>query len=387
MVSIEEALHTVYSQKITLAETRVPLSKSLGFCLAEKIVSPFDLPSFDNSAMDGFAVCGISDSYHIVGEVAAGSTAQVSLKQGEAMRIFTGSKVPDNTTAVIMQEKTRVDGSTVYCDDTAQEGKNIRLKGKELKKGQNVFEAGHVVTPATLGMIGSLGINTLDVFQKPAVRIITTGNELLALGETRKEGQIYESNSLALTGALEQFGYYCIEKQQISDDFEQIKAGIEEYLSNSDLLILSGGTSVGEYDYVKQALLENGVEQLFYKVFQKPGKPLFFGRKKDKYVFALPGNPASSLTCFYVYVLPILQKMSGVKATGLPRVSIPIANSYESNSDRPVFLKAKVENQKVTILNNQGSSMIHSMATGNALVFLKEPQLLQEGDLAECILI
>lgn len=387
MVSIEEALKTVQTQKVKLTKTEVPLSKSLGFCLAEKVMAPFDLPSFNNSAMDGYAVYGISDSYQIVGEVAAGNTAKNDLKKSEAMRIFTGSKVPDNTTAVVMQEKAHVEGATVYIDGPVIEGKNIRLKGEELKKGQEVFKAGHAITPATLGMVGSLGIDTLKVFQKPAVRIITTGNELIAPGETRKAGQIYESNSLALTGALEKFGFSCIEKQQISDDFDDIKTGIEMYLESSDLLILSGGISVGEYDYVKQALLENGVEELFYKVFQKPGKPLFFGRKEDKFVFALPGNPASSLTCFYVYVLPLLQKMSGARITGLPRVSTPLSHSYEMKSDRPVFLKAKVENQHVTILNSQGSSMIHTMATGNALVFITGPQRLREGDLVECIVI
>lgn len=387
MISIDKALQIVDKQEVKLTKTEVPVSNSLGFRLAETIVSPFNLPSFNNSAMDGFAVCGISDSYNVIGEVPAGTIAQYSLNEGEAMRIFTGGKVPDNTTAVIMQERTHVDGTTVHIKDTVSEGKNIRPKGRELEKGQKVFEAGHAISPASMGLIGSLGIDSVQVFQKPSTRIITTGNELIAPGESRKEGQIYESNSIALSGVLEDFGFKCQEKKQIRDDLEDIKAGIADYLQKCDLLILSGGISVGDYDYVMQALIENGVEKLFYKVFQKPGKPLFFGRKGDTFVFALPGNPASALTCFYVHVLPLLKKLSGASETSLKRVSIPLAHSYETKSDRPVFLKAKIEDQSVSILNRQSSSMIHSMALGNALVFIDGPRHLQQGDLAECILI
>ncbi|HYW34786.1 MAG TPA: molybdopterin-binding protein, partial [Balneolaceae bacterium] len=173
----------------------------------------------------------------------------------------------------------------------------------------------------------------------------------------------------------------------IKDDFEAIKAGIADYLDRSDVLLLSGGISVGDYDFVKQALEENGVTELFYKVFQKPGKPLFFGRKKNTFVFALPGNPASSLTCFYIHVLALLQKLSGANQTGLQRVLIPIGHDFKNTSERPVFLKAKIEGQSVSILNRQSSSMIHSMAMGNALVFLNEHQMVSEGDMVKSILI
>lgn len=387
MISIEEALDIIHSQHVSLAKIELPLTDARGYCLAENITAPFNLPSFNNSAMDGYAVCGTTNTYELVGEVAAGNPTENSLHEGEAIRIFTGGKVPGNTTAVIMQEKTKVDGSTLTIDDTVDEGKNIRRQGEELRKSEQVFKESHVVTPATIGLIGSLGIETVNVYSKPAVRLIVTGNELLALGEPRTEGQIYESNSLAINAALEQYGFSCKEKQQIPDDFDQIKAGIATYLANSDVLILSGGISVGDYDYVKQALLDNGVEQLFYKVYQKPGKPLFFGRKKDTFVFALPGNPASSLTCFYIHVLPLLQKMNGSKITGLQKSSIPLAHDYHQRSDRPVFLKARVEQNEATILDHQGSSMIHSMALGNALVFIDKPKQLKKGDPVTCLLI
>lgn len=387
MVSIEEALNIIQNQPGRISKITISLEEAAGFCLAEPIIAPFDIPSFDNSAMDGYAVCGTESTYEITGEVAAGDTSQHELKHGEAMRIFTGGKVPEKTTAVIMQEKTTVKDKTLSLHEEVISGKNIRLKGSELTNAQEVFTAGHRITPATIGLLASIGKNSISVFQKPNVGIITTGNELVAPGEALHEGQIYESNSYALIAALKQHGFPCQEKKQIPDDFEAIKAGIADSLEKTDVLILSGGISVGDYDFVKQALIENGVEELFYKVFQKPGKPIFFGRKDNKFVFALPGNPASSLTCFYIYVIPLLQKLSGVSNIGLPRLKVPLAHDYELNSDRPVFLKALVANEKLSILDGQGSSMIHSMAMGNALAFISGPQKFGQNDLVDCFLI
>ncbi len=310
-----------------------------------------------------------------------------NLKEGEAVRIFTGAKVPENTTAVMMQEKTRVEDKMLHLEQMPKEGQSIRRKGGELEEGELVFEKGYTITPAGIGLIGALGIEKMQVYKKPAIHLITTGNELIAPGKTKGEGQIYESNSYALVAAAEQFGFECQEKKQIADDFEKIKAGIKDSLEISDVLILSGGISVGDYDFVKQALEENGVEELFYKVFQKPGKPLYFGRKGNKFIFALPGNPASSLSCFYIYVLPFLQQLSGSEKNGLERYSFPITHDFENRSDRPSFLKAKLIEGKVEILDGQGSSMIRSMAMGNALAFLDADTSVQKGDLIECFLI
>lgn len=387
MITIEQALKIVQQQEIKRTSKEVNLEDSHGFYLAEEITSPFDLPSFDNSAMDGYAVSGISDKYKIVGEITAGETSEKSLQSGEAMRIFTGAKVPNNTTAVLMQEKTNVEDSVLHMEETVKEGQHIRPRGNELAMGQMVFSPGHFISPATVGLIGSLGMNRVKVYSKPEIRIISTGNELISPGESKSEGQIYEANSYALKSALNRFGFDCHEKTHIEDDFSAIQEGIADFLDRSDVLLLSGGISVGDYDFVKQALEENGVAELFYKVFQKPGKPLYFGRKKNKFVFALPGNPASSLTCFYIHVLPLLQRFSGARDTGLKRVNIPINHEFEYNSDRPIFLKANIEDQSVSILNRQSSSMIHSMAMGNALVFFDGPKSVQRGDMIETILI
>ena len=387
MITIEEALKIIKDQQISSKTETRNLSECLGFSLSEDISASFDMPSFDNSAMDGYALCGISKEYTVIGEVAAGEAGEFTLKDGEAVRIFTGAKVPENTTAVMMQEKTSLTGKQLFLEQEPRKGQSIRKKGEELKKGQIVFEKGYTVSPAGIGMIGGLGINEVEVFKKPVINLITTGNELVKPGKPKREGQIYESNSYALAAACENYGFQCQDKKQIEDDFEAIKSGIKESLETADVLILSGGISVGDYDFVKQALEENGVEEQFYKVFQKPGKPLYFGRKGDTFVFALPGNPASSLSCFYIYVLPLLFKLSGSKKPGLEPYYFPVSHDYENRSDRPSFLKAKITNGEVSILDGQGSSMIQSMALGNALVFLPAETSVKKGDAVECYLI
>ncbi len=387
MVSIEEALTLVTQQKVSLIPDELPLAQSLGCFLSNPITSPFDLPSFDNSAMDGYAVCGFDTAFEVIGEVAAGSTQDAQLKPGQAMRIFTGGKVPKDTTAVIMQEKTSVVGTTLTLEEEVVEGKNIRRKGVEIAKGKVVFDAGHLITPASIGVLSSLGYGSVAAYQQPVIHVIATGNELVEPGDEKESGQIYESNSQTLAAALQDQGFYCGSRQKIEDDLDAIANGIEDNLEQCDVLLITGGISVGDYDYVKEALEENDVEEIFYKVFQKPGKPLFFGRRDDQFVFALPGNPASSLTCFYVYVLPLLQKMAGGKGNGLMRLNLPLGHNYEIKFDRPVFLKAHIMDGKVRILDGQGSSMIHSMAKGNALALVKGPVQLSEGDFVECLLI
>ncbi|MCR9227486.1 MAG: molybdopterin molybdotransferase MoeA [Flavobacteriaceae bacterium] len=387
MVTIEEALRIVKDQKISLKRESKSLGDALGYALATNTVSPFDVPEFDNSAMDGYALCGLCQEYQLVGEVAAGDSKDISLQDGEAVRIFTGAKVPQNTTAVMMQEKTSVKNGTLYLDEMSKIGQNIRKKGGQLTEGQAVFEKGHLLNPPSLALMGSLGLSELEVFSRPQVNIITTGNELVKPGEPKTEGQIYESNSYAICGALQQFGFQYHQKTQIKDDFEATKAGIKKALKSCNVLIVSGGISVGDYDFVKQSLEENGVNHLFYKVFQKPGKPLYFGRKENQFVFALPGNPASSLTCFYVYVLPLLQKLSGYGNVGLTTYQFPIKHGYENRFGRPSFLKAAVVDGKAEILDGQGSSMIQSMAKGNALAFVDHGEVLKEGDLVRCKLI
>ena len=387
MVEIQEALEIIRSLHVQLDTEVVGLKDSLDRVLAEDLKADIDLPGFDNSAMDGYALGGLQQEYKIVGEVAAGDSKEFILKNGEAVRIFTGAKVPEGSSAVIMQEKTEVKQNLLILEELPKEGQCIRKKGEELNKGELVFSKSYQITAAAIGMLGSLGLNKVKVFKKPVIQLITTGNELVAPGESLQAGQIYESNSGAIEAALVSKRFSSSASRKINDDFELIKTGISEALQNTDVLILSGGISVGDYDFVKQALEENGVVELFYKVKQKPGKPLYFGRKGNQFVFALPGNPASSLSCFYIYVLPLLQKLSGLPGKGLLELNLPIFSDFHNRGDRPVFLKANIDNNFVEILNAQGSSMIGSMAKGNALAFVEANEKIGKGSLIKTFLI
>jgi molybdopterin molybdotransferase len=387
MISIQKALDIIYKESIQLSVEKRPIEKSLGYYLAEEIKAPFDLPLFDNSAMDGYAVCGNLQNYHIVGEVQAGNTTSTHLLEGEAVRIFTGAKVPKTATAVIMQEQTKVIGEELFIQTSFTNGQNIRRKGNELKKFDSVFHSSYLIKPATIGLLTSLGMTDVSVFKKPKISIISTGDELIPAGSQLKDGQIYESNAFTLSSALQMYGFSAAEKLHLKDDLALVKRSIRSVLSTSDVVLLSGGISVGDYDFVRKALEENEVSELFYKVNQKPGKPLYFGRWNNTFVFALPGNPASSLTCFYVYVLPLLQRVSGAKTLGLLRIRLPLKTTYQMKSDRPTFLKAFVENNTVSILDGQASSMIHSMASANALCFIDKVGDNPAGTLVDCIIL
>ncbi|HCS20226.1 MAG TPA: molybdopterin molybdenumtransferase MoeA [Bacteroidetes bacterium] len=387
MVRVEEALQKITSQEVPLETATYAVFESLGYCLAETIYAPFDLPSFDNSAMDGYAICGSGTTFKLKGEVAAGDTGTYSLNEGEALRIFTGARTPENTTAVIMQEHTRLEANTVCLEKEYHAGQNVRKQGTELAAGQEVFPIGHQLTPASIGLLSSLGFASIKGYRQPRVHILVTGDELVAPGAPLKPGQIYESNGATLAAVLQQFGIKAIAIYAIKDQLEALSQQVVKSLKEADFILISGGISVGEYDFTKKALEQNGVEEVFYKVKQKPGKPLWFGKKANRFVFALPGNPASALTCFYIYAWPLLQKFQGLPATGLTRQKVSITHNYKANPERPEFLKAKIEQEKVTILEGQSSSMIFSMALANALVFTGSLNEMRAGDEVECILI
>lgn len=368
MVSIEEAFEYIAKQRPVRVKQHVHPSEAVGLHLADVVVSPMDIPVFDNSAMDGYALCGESDTYKIIGEVAAGSQSELTLAPGQAARIFTGARVPKGTTAVIMQEKTLVEGYALSLTEIPAAGANVRTRGEEIRQGQEVFQAGHYINAATVGMLLSLGITSVSVFARPRVGILITGNELVTAGEPLGEGQIYESNGGSLQAALQQLPVEVTGVTKVTDDLESTSSAIRDLLGDVDILLISGGISVGDYDFVKEALVQNEVEEVFYKVDQKPGKPLFFGKRKHQFVYALPGNPASSLTCFYLYVTPLIHQFLGGAAKVSERVRL--GHDFEVRGLRPTFYRAKVEQGVATILDKQSSSMLHSFALGNGLVFL-----------------
>ncbi len=374
MTSVEQAIQLVNKYtKPTEKTTTIAVSASIGTVLAKDIVSPINMPPFRQSAMDGYALGSVEGkSFSLVGEVQAGDDRDPNIAKGEAIRIFTGAPVPSSAKAVVMQEKVTVDNNTVVLQEVASLNSNIRPEGEQIKKGEVALTKGTVITPAGIGYLATLGITHVEVYQKPSIAIIATGNELVPPGQSLQHGQIYESNSVMLSTALNASGFTHIEFYKVEDEYNATKTILDKAIQQYDVVLISGGISVGDYDFAGKALRDIGVEEIFYKVKQKPGKPLFFAKKESTTIFALPGNPASSLSCFYIYVIPALLKISGYAAYGLQRSTAISDCTYIKKGERAEFLKATVKDEKVTILDGQASSMLRSFALANTIVYLPE---------------
>ncbi|HRA98798.1 MAG TPA: molybdopterin molybdotransferase MoeA [Ignavibacteria bacterium] len=393
MISVKDAKNKLYKSVKKMPATIKNISDITGYFLSESIKSPVDLPPFDQSAMDGFAV-NFDDtvgnmnnefSFLIIGEIKAGDKPIKFLKKNTAVYIYTGAAVPINSTCVVMQEKAVVKkGSVTISLSDLKTVSNIRSKGSEIKKGQVALTKGHQINPASIGFLCSMGIDKIKVIDKPILSVLSTGNELQRPGKKLSPGKIYESNSLMLESVIKECGYEISKINSVKDVKDKISFCINNMIKTSDVILISGGISVGKYDLVKEILHNLGVREIFYKVLQKPGKPLYAGKYKDKLVFALPGNPAASLTCFYEYVLPCLNKMSGHSEFELNKKFFPLSKPYELKGEKDLFLKAKIENDMIAILEGQGSNILRSFTESNAIVFLNSGnKLLKKGSYVE----
>jgi len=376
MISVTEALAIVYKTQVSLHPKSLPLIDANGLILAKDVLSAINMPPFRQSAMDGYAlhIDKNSSNYQIIDEIKAGDTTNPVLNSGQAVRIFTGARVPDTANSVLIQEHATIDGNLIYPDKPSKIQQNIRPRGEQIKVGDTALKKGTKITPAAIGFLAGLGITEVEVYLPPKVGIILTGSELVTPGTALGDGKIFESNSYQLIAALHQLHVPIIKSYKVEDTYEITKNTISEAIEVCDLVLISGGISVGDYDFVKKALNELNTKELFYKVKQKPGKPLFFGENKNTKIFALPGNPASSLTCFYIYALPLIQKMMGNPDSGLSKTSKISSSNFIKNNDRAQFLKAKTNGQKVEILEGQSSAMLHTYSIANALVYLPENQ-------------
>ncbi|MCB0727514.1 MAG: molybdopterin molybdotransferase MoeA [Ignavibacteriae bacterium] len=396
MLSVNQAKKILFENVKKLSAVKRSVSEVSGYVSADNIKSPVDLPLFDQSAMDGFAVNfepGRLNKekiyFDIAGEIKAGDKPFGRLKKNTAVYIYTGAAVPVNTTCVVMQEKTEVENGKVYIQtDALLKGSNIRYKGSQIKKGKSALQKGFLLNPGAIGFLCSMGINNIRVTRKPTVSVLSTGNELQSSGIKLTPGKIYDSNSVMLKTAVNDNGFETSSVNSVEDDKKKLSKYISGMLTSSDVLIISGGISVGKYDLVRGILESYGVKELFYKVSQKPGKPLYAGKLKDKIIFALPGNPAASLVCFYEYVLPVLRKMSGYSEFELKKEMLPLAQNYEVKGIRDLFLKAYSSDGKVKILEGQGSDILRTFAEANALVYIKAgDRVISKGDLVETHLL
>ncbi len=374
MITVEEAIEGIQKSTVpTKKKEHKDILNSVGYVLFEDVPSPIDMPPFRQSAMDGYALClHHTETYTVIGEVKAGDGHHPKLKTGEAVRIFTGAPVPSTANAVIMQEKITIENTGIRLKATVNINENIRPLGEQVKKGAIALRKGTRLTPAAIGYLTSLGITGVAVFKKPSVAIVVTGNELVEAGQPLAHGKIYESNSKMLFSALSSQGYADVTIHKVNDDYKSTLAKLDKAISENDVVLITGGISVGEYDVVGKALQELAVKQIFHKVRQKPGKPLFFGKKENTLVFALPGNPAAALSCFYVYVYPGLQRLSGDIGFSYNNIEARSDSDFFKKGDRAQFLKAVLKDGRVTILEGQGSAMLQTFALANALVYVPQ---------------
>jgi molybdopterin molybdotransferase len=371
MISVNEAFSILNNLPFPLKEMEVPLWEARNHVLSETVISPINMPPFRQSNMDGYALALHDDlAYEIIGEIKAGDTEQITLQPGQAIKIFTGAAVPDSAQAVIQIEKVEVNGNQLILQENVSPELNIRALGSQISKGAVALEKGAILNPAAIGFLAGLGFTSVKVYQKPTIGIVITGNELVRPGQPLPYGKVYESNAVMLQAALYQSHYEKVSLYEVKDDFESTKNILQKAIAENDAVLVSGGISVGDYDFTGKALESLGVETLFYKVSQKPGKPLYAGKLEQKIIFALPGNPAAALTCFYIHVRPVLNRLSGIEASFESNITKTLSHDVEVNNPRDQFLKAFVSADEVRILPHQDSSMLDSFALSNGLVYL-----------------
>jgi len=386
MISVAAAKKIIADHKLILPSIQLPLQDAVQLRLAAPVYSPVDIPAFPQSAMDGYAFgydgWQPKKKLQLQGEMQAGSKTDFMVNAGQAVRIFTGAPLPSGTDTVIMQEKTSVTGNELFInEEDLQKGNSVRAKGSAIRAGELALEKDSILSPAAIGFLAGMGITRVNVFSRPSVSIIVTGNELQQPGLPLAYGEVYESNSFALNAVLKQLQVFDVTVYTAADEPEIVKQVLRKALSKTDLVLLTGGVSVGDYDFVVQAAEACGVTQLFHKIKQRPGKPLYFGKTENTLVFGLPGNPSSVLTCFYEYVLPALR-------ADLVSLYVPWAKDFQKPAGLTHFLKGWYDGRTATPLDAQESYRMSSFATANCLIKVpEETTLCREGELAEIHLL
>ncbi|EFE9465810.1 molybdopterin molybdotransferase MoeA [Escherichia coli] len=381
LMSLDTALNEMLSRVTPLtAQETLPLVQCFGRILASDVVSPLDVPGFDNSAMDGYAVrladIASGQPLPVAGKSFAGQPYHGEWSAGTCIRIMTGAPVPEGCEAVVMQEQTEQTDNGVRFTAEARSGQNIRRRGEDISAGAVVFPAGTRLTTAELPVIASLGIAEVPVIRKVRVALFSTGDELQLPGQPLGDGQIYDTNRLAVHLMLEQLGCEVINLGIIRDDPHALRAAFIEADSQADLVISSGGVSVGEADYTKTILEELG-EIAFWKLAIKPGKPFAFGKLSNSWFCGLPGNPVSATLTFYQLVQPLLAKLSGNTASGLPaRQRVRTASPLKKSPGRLDFQRGVLQRNadgelEVTTTGHQGSHIFSSFSLGNCFIVLE----------------
>ncbi len=390
-VADARAAITAALRPITGSE-RLPLVQSLGRVLAADVVSPIDVPAHDNSAMDGYAFDGrrlAIDSptvLRVVGNVFAGAPYSGAVGAGECVRIMTGAVMPTGLDTVVPQELCRVEGDLVKIEPgVLRPGENRRRRGEDLTAGRPALQAGRVLQPADLGLVASLGIDEVTVVRRLRVALFSTGDELRTLGQPLDPACIYDSNRYSLLGALQRLGVEVIDLGLVRDDPAALQATLEAAVAQADVVLTSGGVSVGDADYTRELLARMG-EVAFWKVAMRPGRPFAFGPLRRSggaaapvWLFALPGNPVAALVTFYVFAREALLRLAGARPLPLPVLKARCTTAIRKRPGRTEFQRAIVEaapegGWQVRLTGSQGAGVLRSMSEANALLVLRHEQ-------------
>lgn len=380
MISFEEARRIILDNAQPYGTIRRRLEALTGMVLAEAVKATFDLPRFDNSAVDGYGV-KVSDllkatenspvTLKLVGTIQAGDAGKISIKSGEAVKILTGATVPASVEAVVMQEYTELQGTDVRFLKSTKPGDNIRRKGEEFRHGQAVIATGTVITPPVIGLLANLGHASAKSYRKPRVGLITTGSELVQPGKKLGPGQIYDSNTFALSAALKDIGIETVRIYHAKDEKKATRRAFEKALAENDVLVSLGGISVGAFDFVKDVAEDLGIQTLFWRIAIKPGKPVYFGKFGKKLVFGLPGNPVSALVTYHQLVQPALLKMLGYPQSTPVSLRATLSKALKKKAGRQEFVRGVVSYNgifRVTPTIGQDSHMLGGLAAANCLI-------------------
>ena len=385
-ISVAEAQGHINQHITPLSDVvKRPLRDCLGQVLAQSIISPIDVPGHTNSAMDGYALNG-SDlpadatvSLRVVGTAMAGVAFDGHCESGECVRIMTGAIMPQGTDSVVMQEQSeRLDESTVRIGTGHRKGQNVRYAGEDIAAGAVVFSAGRRITAADLGVLASFGFAEVTVVRKVRVAFFSTGDELRSVGEVLGEGQIYDSNRYTLFGMLSQLDVDILDMGVVADKPEAVQKAFEQAAKMADVVITSGGVSVGEADYIKPTLRKMGNIN-FWKIAMKPGRPLTYGQLGEAHFFGLPGNPVAVMVTFLQFVKPALQRLSGSVVTAPLRLNAVCQSDIRKQSGRTefqrgIYTQLKDGSLSVELTGRQGSGILSSMSEANCLIVLSDDQ-------------
>jgi molybdopterin molybdotransferase len=388
MISVADALSNLFDLVAPMGVERVSLRRAVGRVLAENVTANRSQPPFDASSMDGYALHRAEVEpdamFKVIGEAAAGHRFDGIVKPGQAVRIFTGAPIPEGADFVVIQEDTTRRGDLLMLGHDIDGKSNIRPAGGDFKAG-DVMDAPRILRPADIALLAAMNIAEVPVHIAPQIAIIATGDELVQPGETPGPDQIIASNTYGLAAMLEQLGARCRMIPIARDTVPSLTQAFK-IAQAADLIITIGGASVGDHDLVAPVAAEMGMEQSFYKVAMRPGKPLMAGRLGETPMIGLPGNPVSAMVCGVVFVAPVVRKMLGLPAQPAPRLSLPLAVDLPQGGPRAHYMRALVADGAVHPENNQDSSLLSVLAQADVLMIRPagDPAR-QSGDMMDCI--